>query len=98
MSDRTMLETQTIEAMYERGVLRPLQALSGLSEGSKVKITIAQPARSTADDNGTAGDRPHPLLKFAGIIDDAEAAELQRIIADEFGRKDRSVEKIYRPG
>ncbi|MBC6424806.1 MAG: antitoxin family protein [Hormoscilla sp. SP12CHS1] len=90
MPDTTMLETQTIEAIYEGGVLRPLQTLSGLSEGGKVKITIVQPARSTADDNGTAGagDRPHPLLKFAGTIDDAEAAELQRIIADEFGKID----------
>ncbi|MBO1351807.1 MAG: antitoxin family protein [Hormoscilla sp. GUM202] len=88
MSDTTMLETQTIEAIYEGGVLRPLQTLSGLSEGGKVKITIAQPARSTTDDNGTAGDRPHPLLKFAGTIDDAEAAELQRIIADEFRKID----------
>jgi len=53
------------------GVRRPLQALSDLPEGSKVKITIAR-------------DRPHPLLEFAGILRDSEAAELQRLIASEF--------------
>jgi len=34
-------QPQTVEAIYENGVLRPLQALEGLPEHSRVKITIS---------------------------------------------------------
>lgn len=68
-----MSETQTIEAIYENGVLRPLQALVGLEEHSKVKITVEPEAASA-----------HPLLQFAGILTDAEATELQTTILQEF--------------
>jgi predicted DNA-binding antitoxin AbrB/MazE fold protein len=72
-----MAQTQTIEAIYENGVLRPLQALPGLPENSKVKITI-ECEQATQ----------HPLLEFAGILSDEEAADLQRTIADEFEKID----------
>ncbi|MBW4494818.1 MAG: antitoxin family protein [Oscillatoria princeps RMCB-10] len=72
-----MTQTQTIEAIYENGVLRPLQALPGLPENSKVKITIeCEPAAQ------------HPLQEFAGILSDEEASDLQRTIADEFEKID----------
>ena len=32
--------------------------------------------------------KPHPLLRFAGILSDDEAAGLQRIIKEEFERAD----------
>ena len=72
-----MLQTQTIEAIYEEGVLRPLQALEGLAEHARVKITI-----------NCEESLPHPLLQFAGILSDEEAEELQSAIADEFGKID----------
>lgn len=72
-----MLQSQTVEAIYENGVLRPLQALEGLVEPCKVKITI---------ERGEAA--PHPFLRFAGILSDDEAAELRRIIEAEFERID----------
>ena len=72
-----MPQPQTVEAIYENGVLRPLKSLEGFAENCKVKITI-QPSETTL----------HPLLQFAGILNDDEAAELQRIIEEEFGRID----------
>ena len=67
--------TKTLEAIYEDGILRPLEALEGLSDHSKVRITIDFEER-------------HPLLQFAGILSDREAAELRRTIQDEFERID----------
>ncbi|MBD2182983.1 antitoxin family protein [Planktothrix sp. FACHB-1355] len=72
-----MIQAQTIEAIYEDGVLRPLQTLEGLAEHSRVKITI-----------NSEQSLPHPLLQFAGILSDEEAEDLQRMIADEFGKID----------
>ena len=64
---------QIIEAIYENGVLRPLKPLKGFPEHSKLKITIE------AEDI-----EPHPLLQFAGILSNEEAAELTRLIETEF--------------
>lgn len=72
-----MSRPQTVEAIYESGVLRPLKALEGFSEHCKVKITIE-----------CGETMSHPLLQFAGILSDDEAAELRRVIEDEFERID----------
>ena len=72
-----MPETQTIEAIYEDGVLRPLQTLTGIAEHSKVKIIIEYQQTP-----------PHPLLQFAGILSDEEAAQLQSVIDQEFEQID----------
>ena len=72
-----MSQTQPLEAIYENGVLRPLKALEGLPENCKVKITM-QPSETT----------PHPLLQFAGILNDKEVVDLRRIIEEEFERID----------
>ncbi len=37
--------TQTIEAMYEKGVLRPFQPLDGVVEHTKVKVTVEVEAK-----------------------------------------------------
>jgi len=60
-----MLKTQTVEAIYENGILRPLQELENLPEQSQVKVTIE-----------LLPQEQHPLLQFAGIISDSEAQEL----------------------
>lgn len=75
-----MPKLQTVEAIYENGVLRPLKALDGLAEHSQVKITIESDQTPT-----------HPLSQFAGILSDEEATELQRVVADEFGKIDPNV-------
>lgn len=68
---------QTLEAIYENGVLRLLTQPEGLAEHSKVKITIE------AEEG-----QPSPLLQFAGILTNEEAANQVRIIEDEFERVD----------
>jgi len=65
--------SQTVEAIYENGILRPLKALEGFPERCKVTVTIE-----------SADTAPHPLLQCAGMLSDEEAADLQGIIADEF--------------
>ncbi|MCL4295159.1 MAG: antitoxin family protein [Anaerolineae bacterium] len=68
---------QTLEAIYENGALRLLTQPEGLAEHSKVKITIeAEEAQSPS------------LLQFAGILTDEEAADLIRVIEEEFERID----------
>jgi len=71
--------TQTVDAVYEKGVLRPTQPLEGIREHSKVKITVL-----------SAEDRPHPLTDCIGILPDEDAAEMIRIVEQEFERADPS--------
>lgn len=66
---------KTVEAIYERGILRLLEPLEGLKEPCKVKITveIAEPP-------------VHPLSDCIGILPDDDAEEMRRIIEEEFER------------
>lgn len=68
-----MIQTQTMEAVYENGMLRLLEPLNGIEEKCKVKVTIEYENIIT-----------HPLAKFIGIITDEEADELKNIIETEF--------------
>ncbi len=67
--------TQTIDAIYEDGILRPIQPLEGVAERSRVRLTVevAQPA-------------VHPLADCFGILPDEDAQEMLRIIEEEFER------------
>ncbi|MBM4086413.1 MAG: DUF104 domain-containing protein [Planctomycetes bacterium] len=68
---------QTIEAVYENGVLRPLSPLQGIEEHRRVKLTVE------------AEDRPrHPLADCVGILPDEDAEEMLRIIEEEFEKVD----------
>lgn len=64
---------QTIEAIYENGVLRPVQPLSGINEHTRVKITVE-----------VEGAEPHPLAECVGILPDPDAQETRQIVEDEF--------------
>ena len=64
-----MPQPQKVEAIYENGVLRPLEPLEGFAEHCKVKITVDYEEMP-----------PHPLARFVGILSDEEAQELRRII------------------
>ena len=68
-----MQNIQSVEAVYENGLLRPLQDLKGIAEHSKVNITII-----------TGPESIHPLSEFAGILSNEEAIELHSIIQKEF--------------
>ena len=63
--------TQTFEAIYENGVLRPLTPLT-IDEHTKLRVSIED------------GSQPHPLLKYCGTISKEDADEIQKIIQDEF--------------
>jgi predicted DNA-binding antitoxin AbrB/MazE fold protein len=67
--------SQTFEAIFENGVLRPLTAL-GIAEHSKVRVCIEGDAE------------PHPLLKYCGTVSDEDTAEIQKIIDDEYEKVD----------
>ncbi|MBN1346986.1 MAG: antitoxin family protein [Phycisphaerae bacterium] len=65
--------TRTIVAIYEGGVLKPLESLDGIAEHAHVRVTVEGMTAS-----------PNPLIDCVGILPDEDADELRRIIADEF--------------
>lgn len=67
---------QTLDAIYENGVLRPLTPLQGVPEHGAVRITVSV-------------DEPaNPLTACVGILPDADAAEMRNAIEREFERVD----------
>lgn len=64
--------TQTIEAVYEDNVLKPIKPLKGINENEKVVVTV----------------RLHPVKKdlreLAGTMTLKEAKEMQKLIDEEF--------------
>ena len=69
--------TRTIEALYEDGILRPLEPLEGLAEHSRLRITLEMK------------EIHHPLADLAGTLPDEDAREMQRIIGEEFNSTPR---------
>ena len=65
--------TRTINAVYENGLLRPLQPLDGFAEHAQVKLTIET---VTPASNG--------LTDCIGILPDEDAAEMRQIVESEF--------------
>jgi predicted DNA-binding antitoxin AbrB/MazE fold protein len=68
--------TRTLEALYEDGVLKPLEPLEGLDDLSRVRLVLE------------LVDVSHPLAACVGILPDEDAQEMERIIEDEFERID----------
>lgn len=71
--------SQTIEAIYADGVIRPVRPLQGIGEHARIKITVEASSRED-----------HPLHECIGIMPDEDAEEMQRIIAGEFEKVDLS--------
>lgn len=67
------MTTQTIEAIYENGILRPLQPVHGLDENERLVITI----KSVSKDK-------HPLEAVIGTLPDEDALEISQIVNGEF--------------
>jgi len=67
---------QTFEAIFEKGILRPLTPLAGLKEQQRVWISVESETP------------PHPLLKHCGTVSDEDSAEILKIIEDEFKKVD----------
>jgi predicted DNA-binding antitoxin AbrB/MazE fold protein len=68
---------KTIEAIYEDGVFRPLNPIKGLKKRQKVSITLGVPLK-----------KKHPLEGLCGILLDDDAAELLKIVKEEFEKVD----------
>lgn len=68
--------TQTLEAVYENGVFRPLSAPEGVAEHSRVTISVR-----TGPNTGSPWD-------LAGSISREDGEEMQQIVRREFGRVD----------
>ncbi len=64
--------TQTIEAVYENNVLKPIKPLKGIMEHENVVLVV----------------RPRPVKKglreVAGTLTHKEAKEMQKLIDEEF--------------
>ena len=70
--------TKTIEAVYEEGILRPLESLNGFAEHERVRVRVE-----------TTKQTVHPLAACVGILEDADAREMSQAIEDEFEKVDR---------
>lgn len=70
--------TRTINAIYEGGVLRPLETLEGIAEHARLTLTV-ESVQASRDGVGDC----------VGILPDEDAAEMRRIIEDEFERVDQ---------
>ena len=66
---------ETVDAIYEDGVLRLSRPLKGVVEHARVKVPVETPQ----------GVR-HPVADCFGILPDEDAAEMRRIIEAEFER------------
>lgn len=69
--------TRRIEALYENGILRPLEPIEGVAEHSRLTITLEM-----------EGVRPHPFADLVGTLPDEDAREMMQVIEDEFERID----------
>ena len=67
---------ETLKAVFENGVFRPLRRPEGLADRSEVTLTV------------TVDKRPSSLADFAGRISSEDAQEMREVIEREFERVD----------
>ena len=67
--------TRTINAVYEGGVFVPLQSLDGIAEHAQVRLTLE-----------TVSPPGNGLVDCVGTLPDEDAAQMRRIVEQEFGR------------
>ena len=69
--------TQTIEAIYENGVLRPVQPLQGIEEKSRIQVTLQ------------VSSSPGATMDFSfGIMPNEDAEAILRVVEEECERVD----------
>ena len=67
--------TKTIHAIYEHGILRPLEPIEGIRENTEVEVSISVKQKGLS-----------PILRFAGILSEEEANKMLTIVEEEFER------------
>lgn len=65
--------TKTIKAIYEHGVLRPLDPLEGVEENTPVNVTIQMEE-----------EKKQAFARFAGILSPEEADRMMAVIDEDF--------------
>ena len=68
--------TETLKAVFENGVFRPLRRPRGLTEGQEVTLTVA------------VAEGPSSLANFSGRISSEDAQEMRELIERKFERVD----------
>lgn len=66
-----------LDAVYQNGVICPLEAVQGLDESARVRLTV---------ESGEASGKG--LAEIAGILPTADATEMMNIIDGEFEKVD----------
>ena len=66
---------KTLHAVYEHGVLRPLEPIDDIEENAEVELTLSIEKKVI-----------HPILRFAGILKEEEANQMMKTVDDEFER------------
>lgn len=74
---------RSFKAIFENGAFRPLQPIEGLADRTSVDVTI------TSAEGPPAQSPSQGIHECFGTISKADAAEMARIIEDEFERVDR---------
>jgi predicted DNA-binding antitoxin AbrB/MazE fold protein len=67
---------ETLRAVFENGVFRPLKPPTGVSEHREVTLTV------------TVEDAPSSLADFGGRVSADDAREMREVIEREFERVD----------
>ena len=68
-----------LHAVYEHGILRPLEPIDGIEENAEVELTLS--IDLSIEKKGI-----HPILRFAGILKEEEADQMMKAVDDEFER------------
>ena len=72
-----MSMVKRFEAVYEHGIIRPLQPLNGLTDLTQLTLSIERAQAPTGDWRSCIGTLP-----------DEDARRMREIVADEFSRID----------
>ncbi len=67
--------TKTFIAIFEHGVLRPLEPIEDINENAEVKVTVSIEKQVA-----------HPLFRFAGSLTEEDANRMLNVIEEEFER------------
>ncbi len=71
--------TQVVDAVYENGVFKPIGPIEGFSDRDRVQLTISAAPQTR---------KKNPFEDWVGDMSDEDAAEMIRVIDEEFEQID----------
>ncbi len=66
---------KTFYAVYEHGVIKPLEPIKGIEENTELEVVVS-----------TEKKLQSPLIRFAGILSNEEADNMMKVVDNEFER------------